>query len=156
MKSVYLGMSIDVFHHGHINIIESAAKYGNLIVGLLTDEAISNHKRLPLLTYEQRYKILKNVKGVGEIVQQNEWDYSPNLKKYKPDFMVHGDDWLEGPLFPLREKAIKALNEYGGELIEIPYTKDISSTELVDRLYSQGISTDARKKTFGKTFAPWQ
>ena len=84
MKSVYVGMSIDIFHHGHINIIEHAAKYGNLTIGLLTDEAIASHKRLPLLSYEQRYRILENVKGVKSIVPQKEWDYAPNIKKYKP------------------------------------------------------------------------
>ena len=70
------------------------------------------------------------------VVPQEEWDYAPNIKKYKPSIMVHGDDWFEGPAFPYREKAINALNSYGGELIEIPYTKDVSSTELVNSLYS--------------------
>ena len=147
MKSVYVGMSIDIFHHGHINIIEHAAKYGNLTIGLLTDEAIASHKRLPLLSYEQRYRILENVKGVKSIVPQKEWDYAPNIKKYKPDLMVHGDDWLEGPFFPYREKALKALDEIGSELIEIPYTKDVSSTQLKENLYSQGITPEGRKKT---------
>tara|TARA_Y100000589_G_scaffold329459_1_gene376088 strand:- start:124 stop:1422 length:1299 start_codon:yes stop_codon:yes gene_type:complete len=147
MKSVYLGMSIDIFHHGHINIIEKASKYGELTIGLLTDKAIASHKRLPLLSYEQRYEIIKNIKGVHSVVPQEEWDYAPNIKKYKPSIMVHGDDWLEGPLFPLREMALNALNSYGGKLIEIPYTKDISSTDLVNSLYSNGITTETRKKT---------
>ncbi len=140
-------MSIDILHHGHINIIEHGVRYGEITIGLLTDEAIASHKRLPLLTYEQRYRILENIRGVKNIVPQKEWDYAPNIKKYKPNFMIHGDDWLDGPLFPYREKAIDALNQIGGELIEIPYTTDVSSSKLKDDLFSKGISVDARKKT---------
>ena len=97
MPRAYLGLSLDIIHHGHINIIENASKYGEVIVGLLTDAAISNHKRLPYLKFEQRKKIIENIKGVTKVIPQNEWDYSVNIRKIKPDFMVHGDDWLLGP-----------------------------------------------------------
>jgi phosphoenolpyruvate phosphomutase len=120
MSSVYIGMTIDVLHHGHINVIEHARQYGDVIIGLLTDAAVADHKRLPCLTYEQRKKIIENICGVTRVVPQEEWDYAPNLRRYRPDFMVHGDDWLEGPLAPYRQKAMDALEEYGGKLIEIP------------------------------------
>ena len=93
-KTVYLGMNLDILHHGHINIISEGAKYGDLIIGLLTDRAIASFKRLPYLNYEQRLKIIKSINGVKKVVKQEDWDYTPNLKKYKPDFMIHGDDWL--------------------------------------------------------------
>ena len=142
---IYVGMSVDVLHHGHINILEKASKYGKVVVGLLTDKAIAIGKRLPLLNYEQRLKIVRGIKYVSEVVPQEDWDYSNNLLKYKPEFMIHGDDWTEGPLAPYRDLAIKALNSYGGKLIEIPYTKDISSTKLVENILEIGTTPDSRR-----------
>ena len=83
--------------------------------------------------------------GVKLVVPQNEWDYAPNIKKYKPDYMIHGDDWLNGPLSNYRSKAIKALDEVGAKLIEIPYTRDISSTDLTKNIFSNGIGAETRK-----------
>lgn len=82
MSSVYIGMTVDVLHHGHINIIEQARKYGDVIIGLLSDSAVADHKRLPYLTYEYRKQIVENIKGVTKVVPQDEWDYAPNLRKY--------------------------------------------------------------------------
>ncbi len=147
MKKVYIGMSADVFHHGHVNIISEARKYGDVMVGLLNDRAVAGHKRLPYLSWENRKKIIENIKGVSEVFEQSEWDYSPTILKYKPDFMIHGTDWLEGPLAPYRDLAIKALNSYGGKLIEIEYTKDVSSTELSLKEKIIGTTPDIRKAT---------
>jgi len=147
MPTVYIGMTIDILHHGHINIIEHARQYGDVMIGLLTDAAVADHKRLPYLTYEQRKKIVENITGVTHVVPQEEWDYAPNLKHYRPDFMVHGTDWLEGPLAPYRDKALAALAEYGGELIEIPYTQGVSSQSLVSQLQGLGTTSDIRRKT---------
>ena len=85
-----------MLHHGHMNILEEARKYGDIIVGLLTDSAIAEYKRLPYLNYKQREKIIINLQGVTEVVPQNEWDYSHNIKKIRPDFVIHGDDWKTG------------------------------------------------------------
>jgi phosphoenolpyruvate phosphomutase / 2-hydroxyethylphosphonate cytidylyltransferase len=147
MATVYIGMSIDILHHGHINVIQHGRKLGKVIIGLLVDEAIADHKRLPYLTYGQRKKIAENILGVEEVVPQKEWDYSVNLKKYKPDYMVHGDDWIEGPLAPYRRLAIKALDEYGGKLIEIPYTVDVSSSEMSKQIQAIGTTPENRKQT---------
>lgn len=147
MKKVYVGMSADVFHHGHVNIIIEARKYGHVMVGLLNDRAVAAHKRLPYLSWKNRKKIIENIKGVSEVFEQSEWDYSPTILKYKPDFMIHGTDWLEGPLAPYRDLAIKALNSYGGKLIEIEYTKNVSSTELSLREKIIGTTPDIRKET---------
>jgi phosphoenolpyruvate phosphomutase len=114
---------------------------------LLTDEAIADYKRLPYLSFEHRKKVLENIQGVHQVVEQNEWDYSTNIRKYRPDFMVHGDDWIEGPLAPFRKKAIHALSEYGGKLIEVPYTRDISSSDVVESLLAIGTTPEIRKKT---------
>ena len=147
MKKVYVGMSADVFHHGHVNIIKEARKYGDVIVGLLNDKAVSDHKRLPYLNWENRKKIIENIKGVTKVFEQSEWDYAPSIIKYKPDFMVHGTDWLTGPLAPYRDLAIKALESYGGKLIEIEYTKDVSSTSLTLNQKIIGTTPDIRKAT---------
>ncbi len=152
-NKVYLGMTIDIMHHGHINIIEKAREYGDIVVGLLTDSAVANYKRLPYLDYEQRLQIVKNIKGVTDVVPQNEWDYSPNLLKYKPEFMIHGDDWLEGPLKKYRQIALEALNTYGGKLIEIPYTKGISSTSMSRQMHELGTTPEIRKSTLKRLLA---
>ena len=153
MPSVYIGMTIDILHHGHINIIEQARQYGDLIIGLLTDAAVADHKRLPYLPYEQRKKIVENIKGVTRVVLQDEWDYAPNLKRYRPDFMVHGTDWLEGPLAPYRQKALDALTEYGGKLIEIPYTQGVSSQALNSQLQSLGTTPEIRRISLKRLLA---
>jgi len=129
-KTVYIGMSADLIHPGHLNIIREARKYGQIIIGLLTDNAISTYKSLPHMNFEQRESIIKEIKGVREVVAQNTLDYSDNLRKYKPDFVIHGDDWRSGPQKETRQKVIDVLNEWGGELIEVPYTKGISSTQI--------------------------
>ena len=96
MKIVYVGMSADLVHPGHINIIKEATKLGEVTVGLLTDEAIASYKRLPFLTYEQRKTVIEQIKGVHTVVPQFTLDYSSNLREIKPDYVVHGDDWGSG------------------------------------------------------------
>ncbi len=146
VKVVYVGMSADLLHHGHINIIREAAKLGEVIVGLLTDKAIASYKRLPALTYEQRKSVIENIKGVSKVVPQETLDYVPNLQKYKPDFVVHGDDWKSGVQKQTRDKVIETLNGWGGKLIEITYTEGISSTQLHKHLKELGTTPEVRMK----------
>tara|TARA_Y100001958_G_C21210563_1_gene536309 strand:- start:315 stop:1631 length:1317 start_codon:yes stop_codon:yes gene_type:complete len=144
--TVYLGVSADIFHHGHINIIKKSLKYGNLIIGLLTDKAISEKKRVPMLNWEQRYKILTNIKGVYKVVKQNEWDYSKNLLKYKPQIFVHGDDWKHKNSYDYksRGKVVKILKKINCKLIEIPHTKNVSSSIIYDKIKSSNINPLSR------------
>ena len=132
-KVVYLTLSGEMIHHGHINLIQKAQKYGSLIVGLLTDKAITEKKSLPLLNWEQRKKILQNINGVKKVIIQNEWDDAINISKIKPNFVIHGDDWKFSDK-KLRSSVIKALNQYGGKLIEIPYTKNISISDIKNKI----------------------
>ena len=150
MKKVYVGMSTDVIHHGHINIIESARKLGEVTVGLLTDEAIASFKRVPLLSYEQRKRIIENIKGVKEVISQETLDYVPNLRKLKPDYVVHGTDWKTGVQKPIRDSVIKALKEWNGKLIEPEYTKGISSTKLINEMLEIGTTSEIRLKKLRK------
>tara|TARA_B100000029_G_scaffold509958_1_gene600338 strand:- start:17582 stop:18889 length:1308 start_codon:yes stop_codon:yes gene_type:complete len=147
-KTVYIALTADSLHHGHMNLIEKARKYGDIIIGLLTDKAVAEHKRLPYLNYEQRKRILINFKGVSKIVPQKEWDYSHNLKKIRPDYLIHGDDWKTGNMSIMRKKAIKVLSTYGGKLIEIPYTKGVSSAALIENQNSISITPDLRRGVF--------
>ena len=143
-KKVYLGMIADIMHPGLTNIINEGAKYGDVIIGLYTDKAIATHKRLPYLNYEQRKEVLMNIKGVSEIVPQDEWSYVPNLLRYKPDYIIHGDDWVEGPDKYIRDEVFKVMKELGGEVIEIPYTKGITSSGLANELAMLGTTPQAR------------
>ena len=143
-KKVYVGMSADLIHPGHLNIIKEASKLGDVIIGLLTDKAIASYKRLPTLKYNQRKIVIENIKGVKEVVPQNELDYTINLRNYKPDYVVHGDDWKEGIQAKTRQNVIDTLAEWGGVLYEVPYTKGISSTQLNQAVKEIGTTPEIR------------
>ena len=143
-KKVYVGMSADLLHPGHINIINEAAKLGDLTVGVLTDTAIASYKRLPFMTYEQRKKVVENIKGVSKVVPQETLDYRDNLNALKPDIVVHGDDWKEGVQLKTRQQVIDTLDKWGGELVEFSYTQGISSTQLNNALAEIGTTVDVR------------
>ena len=145
-KTVYVGMSADIIHPGHLNILHEAAKYGRVIVGVLTDEAIASYKRLPYLNYEQRSLVVSNLKGVSEVIPQTTLDYRPNLEKVRPDFVVHADDWKTGVQAKTRQQIIEKLAEWGGVVIDVPYTKGISSTMLNEKLKEIGTTPDVRLK----------
>jgi phosphoenolpyruvate phosphomutase / 2-hydroxyethylphosphonate cytidylyltransferase len=104
-------MSADLVHHGHINIICTAALYGKVVVGLLTDDAIVSYKRRPVITYEQRRMVVEVIRGVSAVVQQRTLDYTANLRTYRPSFVVHGNDWKKGPQQKTRQQVIDVLAE---------------------------------------------
>ncbi|UVR59579.1 phosphoenolpyruvate mutase [Bacteroides fragilis] len=145
-KKVYVGMSADIIHPGHLNIIHEAQKLGYVTVGVLTDAAISSYKRLPYLNYEQRSLIVKNLKGVEEVIPQSTLDYVPNLELLRPDFVVHGDDWKEGVQKETRQRVIDTISKWGGKVIDVPYTKGISSTQLNSKLKEIGTTPEIRLK----------
>ncbi len=123
-------MAADIIHPGHVNILKTAASYGDVIVGLFTDEAIASYKRVPYMPYEQRAAVIENMKGVVKVIPQYTKDYEDNLRMLKPDYMVHGTDWRQGPLAAVRQKAIDTMAEWGGQVIEPEYTKGVSSTQI--------------------------
>ena len=137
-KKVYLAFSADFIHRGHIKILKMASKLGRVIVGILTDEAINSFKEIPLLNFNQRKLIFENLKLVDEVVVQKTLDYRPNLRKIKPEFVVHGDDWKRGVLRKTRSQVVNEIKKWSGKLIEPKYTKDISSSEIrnqIDQLF---------------------
>ena len=144
-KKVYVGLSADILHKGHINILETASKLGDVTVGLLTDSAISSYKKLPHLNYEQREIVLKNIKYVKKVVEQDSLDYRKNLLQYKPDFVVHGNDWKTGIQKKTRQQVIDTLKKWSGKLIEPDYTKNVSSSQIKKKIIKIGTSPDNRK-----------
>jgi len=142
-KIVYIGLSADILHEGHINIIKTAKKYGKIVVGLLTDHAIASYKNIPHLSYSQREIVLKNIKFISKIIPQKTLDYTYNLNLIKPNYVVHGDDWKNGIQKSTRLKVIKTLKKWGGKLIEPKYTKNISST-IIKKKISETIYPGSR------------
>ncbi|WP_417623641.1 phosphoenolpyruvate mutase [Paremcibacter congregatus] len=143
-KNVYVGMAADLLHEGHTNILKIAASHGDVTVGVLTDKAIASYKRLPFMNYNQRKALVEQIKGVMRVVPQETLDYEPNLREYRPDIVVHGDDWKTGVQKKVRQKVIDVLAEWGGELIEPAYTAGISSTLLNQALKEIGTTPGVR------------
>ena len=144
-KKVYIALTADALHHGHMKLLEKGRSLGDVIVGLITDKVVSEYKRMPYLNFEQRKKILINFKGVTKVISQNEWDYSKNIKKIQPDYFIHGDDWRKGHMSKIRSNVIKVMKKYGGKVIELPYTRGISSTALLENVNSISITADIRR-----------
>ena len=142
---VYVGLSADILHEGHINILKTANKLGEVTVGLLTDKAIASYKKIPHLSYKQREIVLKNMKYVKKVIPQNTLDYRPNLNLLKPKYVVHGDDWQTGIQKVTRMQVIKTLKKWNGKLIEPKYTKNISSSLIKENILRVGTSPDKRK-----------
>ncbi|HWL54498.1 MAG TPA: phosphoenolpyruvate mutase [Chthoniobacteraceae bacterium] len=145
-KTVYVGMSADFLHHGHLNILEHARKLGKVTVGLLTDKAIASYKRLPFLTWEERKAVVENIKGVECVVPQETLDYVPNLEKLRPHYVVHGTDWRTGPQKETRNRVIETLTQWGGELVEPEYTQGISSTKIINAMTEVGTTAEIRRR----------
>ncbi|NLZ38092.1 MAG: phosphoenolpyruvate mutase [Firmicutes bacterium] len=144
MKKVYLAMSADIIHHGHINVIKEASKLGEVTVGVLTDDVVAGYKRFPLLTFAERKAIIENIKGVSRVIPQETLDYVPNLLKLRPDYVVHGDDWRTGEQKTVRQRVIDTLKQWGGELVEVKYTEGVSITQLDEAIKKIGTTPTAR------------
>lgn len=144
-KTVYMCCSTDMIHSGHIAIIKKAANIGKLIVGVLSDEAVASYKRFPLMPEEERKSLFENIAGVNEVVIQKTLSYRDILNELKPNYVVHGDDWKEGFQKPIRDEVLNILDEYGGELVEFPYSKDEKYEELEKRSRAQLSMPDYRR-----------
>lgn len=143
-KTVYVPLAVDLLHSAHISILKKAKKYGKVIVGLMTDKAISEYKQLPTLNYNERYEILSGVKFIDRIVEQKNWDYTENIYKYKPDFFIHGDDWKSGIQKKQRKKVLLALKKIKSKLVEVPFSKNISSSEIKKKILLHNFLSDNR------------
>ncbi len=145
-KKVYVAMSADIIHHGHINLISKAAELGEVTVGVLTDEAIASYKRYPIMKYAEREKIISAIKGVSATIPQDTIDYEKNLRLLTPDYVVHGDDWQQGIQSKVRARVIEVLAEWGGKLHEVSYTRDVSIEKVRGHLDAGGIMPEDRRR----------
>jgi phosphoenolpyruvate mutase len=137
-KTVYVGLAADIIHDGHINILKTANSFGEVTVGLLTDDAIASYKNIPYLDFNRRKIIIKNLKYVKKVIPQDTLDYVKNLNFVKPDFVVHGNDWKNGIQKKTRDRVIKTLKKWSGKLIEPVYTKNISSSIIKSKILEIG------------------
>lgn len=133
-RTVYICFSTEIIHSGHMDIIKKARRLGRLIIGVLSDEAVSSFKRFPLIPFEERKALFENLAGVERVVTQETLSYAKILREIKPDYVVHGNDWVDGFQKPIRQEVIDVLSEYGGELVEYPYSSNPKYKEL-DKLH---------------------
>ena len=148
-NKVFVPMACDLIHEGHINILENASRHGDVVVGLLTDKAIGTYKPLPILSYEKRKKIILSLKFVKSVYKTTEWDYQSALEKLKPEVVVHGDDWKSNNQKQLRENVINQIKKWKGKLVEIPYTKGISSSDI-KKILKESLSPFLRTQTLSR------
>lgn len=122
MKTVYTCFCTDIIHEGHLNIIREAYKRGKVIVGCLSDEVLIRYNKFPTISQEERIKLYRSIDEVEDVVIQNDMLYDDVITLIQPNYVVHGDNWLEGPEKAIRDHVKGLLKTYGGELIDIPYT----------------------------------
>ena len=146
MKTVYMLFATDVIHEGHINVVKEAKKYGKVIGGVLCDAAMIRFNRFPTVSFDERVRMVKDIPEVDEVIVQNETLYENTLRKIKPDYVIHGDNWCEGPEKAIRDNAIRAMNELGGEVIEVPYTRKENVKKIDDRIKDKLSMPEFRRK----------
>ncbi|MCM1157881.1 MAG: phosphoenolpyruvate mutase [Clostridium sp.] len=152
-RLVYMSFSTDMLHGGHISIIQKAKKLGKLIIGVLSDEAVISYKRYPLLPFEERKIMFENIAGVYRVVEQNTLSYRENIEKYRPDYVVHGNDWVTGFQKPIRDEVVSTLATYGGKLVEYPYSADEKFRVLENRARAELSLPDMRRARLKKSLA---
>lgn len=152
-RTVYMCFSTDILHSGHISIIRKAEKLGKLVIGVLSDEAVSSYKRFPLIPFEERKSMFENIRGVRKVVEQRTLSYKENLEQLKPTYVVHGDDWINGIQKPIRDEVCSILASYGGKLVEYPYSVDSKYAELDKRARSELATPDLRRARLKKALA---
>ena len=146
MKRVYTCFCTDVIHEGHLNIIKEARKYGDVIVGVLSDEAMVRYNRFPVVSFEERVQMVTEIEGVRDVVIQKDIMYDQIIKKLKPDYVIHGDNWKTGPMKAIRDNVISALKEYGGEIIDVPYTYNENVRRIDARIQEKLAMPEYRRK----------
>ena len=139
MKTVYTCFCTDVIHEGHLNIINEAKKYGDVIVGALSDEALIKYNRFPTVSIDERIELYKSISGVSRVVVQDRMHYDDIVSELRPDYVIHGDNWREGPESVLRAQLIETLKKYGGELIEVPYTRN-ENVRKIDKILTEKLA----------------
>lgn len=153
MKKIYTCFCTDVIHEGHLNILKRAKEYGEVIVGVLADEAMVRYNRFPTISLEDRIEIVKNTGLADRVIVQNTIMYDEVIAQEKPDYVIHGDNWKEGPENAIRQNVLKNLSEYGGELIEAPYTYNREVKKIDDRIKEKLAMPEFRRRRLKQLIA---
>lgn len=146
MKKVYTCFCTDVIHEGHLNIINEARRYGEVTVGVLSDPAMIRFNRFPTVTFEERIKMVKDIEGVSNVIVQDDVMYNKVIAEIHPDYVIHGDNWLEGPMKAIRDNVADLLSEYGGQIIDVPYTYNEKVKIVDDRVKAKLAMPEYRRK----------
>ena len=144
-RTVYMCFSTEYIHSGHVAIINKARRLGRLIIGILSDEAVASFKRFPLIPYGERKALIENIAGVERVIEQKTLSYADTLRALKPDYVVHGNDWCEGFQKPIRQEVCEVLSEYGGRLVEYPYSDNPMYKELDATHRAEASMPDVRR-----------
>ena len=150
MKKVYTCFCTDIIHEGHLNIIQEAEKYGEVIVGVLSDEAMVTFNRFPTLSFKERVELVKGIAGVSKVIIQNEVMYDDVINDLRPDYVIHGTNWLEPPMLAIRENVEKLLSAYGGKIIDVPYTYNDEIKRADARVVEKLAMPEYRRKRLKK------
>ena len=146
MKTVYTCFCTDVIHEGHLNIIQKAREYGEVVVGVLSDRAMIRFNRFPTISFEERVQIVREMDGVSRVVVQDEIAYDEVIRQIHPDYVIHGDNWISGPMKAVRDQVEAALKEYGGEIIDVPYTYNENVKRIDARIREKVGMPEYRRK----------
>jgi len=146
MSIVYTCFCTDVIHEGHLNIIRCAQEYGELVVGILSDQAMIQYNRFPTISFEERVELVKHTEGVSRVIVQKEIMYDQVIKDLRPDYVIHGDNWKTGPESAIRENVLGLLAQYGGELVEPSYTYNENVKRIDQRLKEKLAMPEYRRK----------
>lgn len=146
MKTVYTCFCTDVIHQGHLNVIEHARAYGKVVIGALSDEVLIRYNKFPTISLDQRIRMYEALDGVDRVIVQDSIMYDEVIGKLRPDYVVHGDNWKEGPEAAIRENVKSLLAAYGGELVEVPYTRNPEVREIDRQLKEKLAMPEYRRK----------
>ena len=146
MKRVYTCFCTDVIHEGHRNIIREAGKYGELTIGVLSDAAMIRFNRFPTISFEERMQLVKDIPEVSNVVVQDDVMYDKVIEELRPDYVIHGDNWQEGPLKAIRDNVEGLLKTYGGEIIDVPYTYNEEVKRIDTRIKEKLAMPEYRRK----------
>ncbi|MCL2187609.1 MAG: phosphoenolpyruvate mutase [Defluviitaleaceae bacterium] len=142
---VYLVMTSEIIHNAHIKLINKAAEMGELTVGVYTNQVLESLGRVPIMSESDRMAIFSSIKGVSNVVLQDEAGYEKNLRMLKPDIVIRGDN-KSTRLEKERQIIMDVLAEWGGQLVEVPYTKGLPADEAIRNISMQGYLPEVRRR----------
>ena len=146
MKTIYTCFCTDVIHEGHINIINHAKKYGRVVVGALCDKELIRFNKFPTVSIEERVEKYQKIDGVDEVIIQENSMYDDVIEKIRPDYIIHGNNWQSGVASAIRSHVVKKLSEYGGQVIDVPYTYNPKVKKIDQQLKEKLAMPEYRRK----------